>query len=149
MSRFLDGGKRWLVLTIGAVAALLLLSAVPGAAFAGTAATSAPDTGRTITITQQDNGQTFNIQVGDRVVVKMGTTLDWTVDIEPPGILVPVPGVGTLARGVQGIYLAARPGTATLTATGRPICNPGQACPQFIQEVQVTIVVGPPPPAAS
>jgi hypothetical protein len=126
---------------LGLALALCLINAARSSA--QTVPSSVPVSRQTITITPADNGQTYNISVGDRVVVKMGTTLNWTVDVEPPGILVPVPGVGTLIRGVQGIYEAVQPGTATLTATGRPDCSGGGACPQFIQQVQVTIVVGP------
>jgi hypothetical protein len=125
----------------GMLAILFLFSATAARVSAQTTTPPA----QTITITPDDNGQTFNINVGDRVVVKMGDTLKWTVDLDPQGILVPVPGVGTLARGVQGIYEAVQPGTVTLTATGRPDCSSGQVCPQFIQEVQVTIIVGPSP----
>jgi hypothetical protein len=129
----------------GMLAILFFFSATAAQVSAQTTAPATPATGQTITITPEDNGQTFHINVGDRVVVKMGDTLDWSVDLDPPGILVPVPGVGTLARGVQGIYEAVQPGTVTLTATGRPYCRSGQVCPQFIQVVQVTIIVGPSP----
>ncbi len=123
----------------GMLAVLLLVwSAGSGQVSAQT--TAAP--GRTITITPADNGQTFNINVGDRVIVKMGDTLQWTVNLDPQGILIPVPGVGTLQRGVQGIYVAVKTGTVTLTALGRPICNSTGPCPQFIQFVQVKIIVG-------
>jgi len=122
-----------------AVAGLLLCFAIPASA------QSVPDLGpapaQTITVTQEDNGQAYEINVGDGVMVQMGTDLDWSVDPEPPGILQPVPGVSTLARGVQAIYVASQAGTVTITANGRPNCPPGQACPNFIVQVQVTITV--------
>jgi hypothetical protein len=136
---------RWSLIALAGVAIVAVLSALPGRVAAQASPVQGPAGGQTITITPDDNGQTFHIQTGDRVVVKMGTDLNWTVDVDPPGILVPVPGVGTLVRGVQGIYAAVQPGTVTLTATGRPNCSGDQACPEFIQQVQVTIVVGPPP----
>ena len=39
------------------------------------------------------------------------------------------------------LYRAAGPGTATISATSRPVCNPGQICPQFIRAWRVTVVV--------
>jgi hypothetical protein len=127
------------------VTLVALMSLLPGRVTAQQPPVQAPASSQTVTITPDDNGQTFQIQVGDRVVVKMGTELDWTVDLDPSGILVPVPGVGTLVRGVQGIYQAVQPGTVTLTADGQPHCSSDQVCAQFIQQVQVTIVVGPSP----
>jgi hypothetical protein len=33
-------------------------------------------------------------------------------------------------------------GTATITATSKPTCLTGQACPQLVQAFTVTVVVG-------
>jgi hypothetical protein len=103
-------------------------------------ATPAPGTG-SVEITQPDNAKTFHVSVGQTVTVRLGTDLDWTVTVAPPGILPLVPGVNTLVRGVQAIYRAAQPGTATVSAEGRAHCDPGQACPQFIVSVKATVVV--------
>jgi len=134
---------RWITATVAVIGILAFLAGTPAQAGAPPTSTQAPASAQTITILPEDNGQTFNIQAGDRVVVKLGTDLNWTVDLDPTGILVPVPGVGTLVRGVQGIYQAVQPGTVVLTASGRPNCSGDQVCPDFIQQVQVTIVVGP------
>lgn len=126
--------------------ALLLL------AFSLTTISSSPAHADTSTaplvITQADNGRTLYASVGQTVVLKLGDTLHWTVDVEPPGILIPVPGVGTLARGVQGIWLAARPGRVTITALGRPPCDASVGCPTYVVFFQATVVVLPPPPAS-
>jgi len=105
-----------------------------------TPAAPAPGTG-SVEITQPDNAKTFHVSVGQTVTVRLGTDLDWTVTVAPPGILPLVPGVNTLVRGVQAIYRAAQPGTATVSAEGRAHCDPGQACPQFIVLVKATVAV--------
>jgi hypothetical protein len=128
------------------VSALLLL-AFSLTAVSSSPARAAPSTAPLV-ITQADNGQTLYATVGQTVVLKLGDTLRWTVDVEPPGILIPVPGVGTLARGVQGIWVAARPGRATITALGRPPCDATAGCPAFVICFQATVVVLPPPPAS-
>ena len=42
---------------------------------------------------------------------------------------------------LRQLYRAAGPGTVTISATSRPVCNPGQVCPQFIRAWRVTVVV--------
>ncbi len=107
----------------------------------GVAGSAYAQTPPAVEIAQADNGKTFHVSVGQTVTVRLGTELDWTVTVAPPGILPLAPGVNTLVRGVQAIYRAAQPGTVTVSAEGRPHCNPGQACPQFIQSVKATVVV--------
>lgn len=94
-----------------------------------------------IEITPNDNGKTFQIAVGQTILVRLGTELDWTVTFDPPGILRAVPGVGALVRGVQALVRGEQPGTVTIQAQGKPICNPGQACPLFIAVFKATVVV--------
>ncbi|GEM_PF-1900281 len=94
-------------------------------------------------ITRASDGQTIHVPLDGSVTVRLGEDLDWTVSFDPQGVLQSRPGVGTLARGVQAVLRAAQPGTTTMTAEGRPHCNPGQACAQFIVSVIVTIVVDP------
>lgn len=99
-------------------------------------------------ITQSDNGKTVTFTKGDRFGIAMGDTLQWSLSLDPSGIVTRVPNIMTL-RGEQGVYTATAVGTTTLHATGAPICTPGQACPQFRQEVTVNIVVKPSPIATS
>lgn len=123
---------------------VLALAAVPLAgalAFAAGAAAQTPPAG--IEITGDDNGRSFNAVVGQQVTVRLGSGLSWSVSYEPPGILVAVPGVNALAQGVQGILRAAQPGTVTVVGSGRPICKPGEICPQFVTRFTATIVVAP------
>lgn len=121
----------------------------------------APFTGRVVLaqtpaggteITRASDGQTVHLPLGGTLTVRMGTELDWTVSIDPPVVLQPVPGAGPLERGVQALLRAAQAGTATLTAEGKPHCDPGQLCAQFIVSVIVMVIVDPggsatPPPS--
>jgi hypothetical protein len=111
-------------------------------ALAGRAALAQTPPGGT-EITRESDGQAVHVPLGGSVTVRMGSDLDWTVSFDPPGLLQPVAGAGTLARGVQALLRATQPGTTTLTAEGKPHCDPGQVCAQFIVSVIVTVVVDP------
>jgi hypothetical protein len=52
--------------------------------------------------------------------------------------LVPIPSPQG-SRSWQVVAL--HPGTATITSFGRPICTPGEPCPDFIVRFQIHIVV--------
>jgi len=67
----------------------------------------------------------------------MSTQMNWTVTDSDPTVLVPVPA----AQDEQGRWQATLPGQSTISADGRPMCNPGQACPQFIVHFQATVNV--------
>ncbi len=129
----LSAGRR--VLLAAALAACV-------AALAGRAMLAQTPAGGT-EITRDSDGQTLHVPQGGDVTVRMGSDLDWTVSVDPPDLLQPAPGAGTLARGVQALLRAVQPGTAMLTAEGKPHCDPGQTCAQFIVSVIVTIVVDP------
>ncbi len=94
-----------------------------------------------VEITLQDDGKTFTVPAGQTVVVRLGTDLNWTVAADPAGLLPRAPGVNTLVRGVQGIFRAAAPGRVTINGEGRPMCNPGQVCAQFIEAFTATVVI--------
>ena len=116
-----------------------------------------PVPGSQVTITRADNGRTIPLAVGDRVLLDLGASLNWDVRIDNPAVLAPlirdnppVPAppaeVAPPAPGAQGLFEVRATGTATLTATGSPICLPDQACPQFLVFFKVTFVVGDSPP---
>lgn len=103
-----------------------------------TAILPAPVTGATaspvapIVITQADQFTTIKIKVGAPFEVSLGTALSWNVSFSPAGAVA--------ASGSSSTYKAVTAGTITLTATGAPICKAGEACPQFRQQVTVTLV---------
>lgn len=118
---------------------VFLLAILTGAcgAGAGQAGGGLPST---VVVTRADDRKTVSATVGDTVQVSLGTDLDWTVKVSDPAILTTIAGV-TLARGTQGSYRAARPGTAIVTGDGRPHCDPGQVCAQFIVSFEARVEV--------
>jgi hypothetical protein len=92
-----------------------------------------------IIVTTADNSSTITLHKGDRFTLELGEQ-NWTVSIGDQSIIQNISNT-TSTSGVQGIYQALAAGTTTLSATGRPICNPGMACPMYIIEFKVNIVV--------
>jgi hypothetical protein len=79
--------------------------------------------------------------VGDRILVELGTDLDWTVTVSDPRVLGRVPGV-TLIRGAQGLYVALRAGSATISAVGDPPCRKSQPpcmAPSLLKSVAMLV----------
>ena len=99
--------------------------------------------GATLDLTRADDGRTLHIAVGATVIVRLGAALDWTVNVAPAGVLQPMPGIGGLEREVQAVRRAVAPGTATVSAEGRPHCDPGQVCAQVRVSFLATLIVEP------
>jgi hypothetical protein len=79
--------------------------------------------------------------VGQRVLVTLGTDLDWTVTVSDQSVLARVPGI-TIVRGAQGLYEAQKAGRATISAVGDPACRkstPPCMAPSLL--VSVTVIV--------
>jgi hypothetical protein len=127
-------------LLLPAVAGFVLLMAQPVAA-----------QGVDHTLTQASNGATITAATGDTVTLRLGADLDWSGDVGVSDNTVLQQLPDALARGVQGVWRAVAPGTATVHATGRPICDPNAPCPQFLATFSAAVVVSgaPPPPANS
>ena len=101
-------------------------------------------TGRAIT--NADNGKTIQYKVGERFALALRAAQgfeDWQVGKPDPRILQPtVNPAAAAARGVTLLaYEAVGAGQTDITATGRPICQAGQACPAIVQGFKVTVVV--------
>ena len=104
------------------------------------APTSAPPSDvRTITIA--DDGATVRVAVGERVLVKLGTDLVWTVQIEDPAVLVRVRGVALIV-GAQGLYAGEKAGSTLITAAGDAACRTAvPPCMVPTRLFSVTVVV--------
>ncbi len=93
-------------------------------------------------LTLDDNGKTFIMQVGDSVLLNLGTdAYEWEVSVDNQAVLHMKMGVMVI-KGAQGIYDALAPGTAILSASGNPLCaqtQPACAMPSIL--FSVTIVV--------
>jgi len=93
-------------------------------------------------LTMDDNGKSFNMNVGDSVLLNLGTDdYDWQVTIDNQDVLRMKMGVMVI-KGAQGIYDAMTPGTAILSASGDPLCRQSRpACAMPSIGFSVTIVV--------
>ncbi len=77
------------------------------------------------TITLADNGRTITLNVNETFLLKLGEGYDWNINVDDQTIFSRVVNV-LVVRGAQGIYVAHRPGNATLTAVGSPECLKSQ-----------------------
>ena len=93
-------------------------------------------------VTQDDNGKTITMHVGDTFLLALGDQQQWDAQVADQTVLARVPNV-MVVRGAQGIYRALKAGTTTLTATGKPNCAAGQVCAMYIIAFHVTVQVLP------
>ncbi len=97
-----------------------------------------------LTLGNQNNGGTFCVRPGERVMVYLRGTLarQWAPIRSDSGALAPVPsGALSLPVGVTGAaFLAARPGTAHLTSD-RPVCSSGPVRCDALLAFRVTVIV--------
>ncbi|HZT35358.1 MAG TPA: hypothetical protein VFA15_05535 [Nitrososphaera sp.] len=93
----------------------------------------------TLIVTQNDNNKTFTLNKGERFLLKLGQ-LNWDISISDPRVISRVRNIAVIV-GAQGIYTADNSGVTTISAQGRPICNPGEMCPQYIINWSATINV--------
>ncbi len=102
--------------------------------------TGSPISGNKI-VTLDDNGQTIQLHVGERFLLKLGSNYNWIVSIADPTIVSRVPNV-LVVQGAQGLYEAKRPGRTTLTAVGDLPCRQAQPpCEAPSRLFQVQLIV--------
>jgi hypothetical protein len=92
-------------------------------------------------VTLADNGKTIMLQSGQSFLLKLGENYDWTVTVADQNILKRMINVMVI-RGAQGIYIAGKPGSTTLSALGDPMClqsKPACAVPSI--QFKITIIV--------
>jgi photosystem II stability/assembly factor-like uncharacterized protein len=123
------GGQTW-------TAATPLLSRTDSAAQSGSGQPAmAPD------VTLDSNGQTLQLQVGQRFLVHLGTDYNWDVSVDNEAVVSRVINIAVV-NGAQGVYEAKAAGQATLTATGDPACRQAQPpCGQPSRVIEVKIIV--------
>lgn len=112
--------------------ALLLVITVPAGRVAHAQAT-------VHTLTEADNGAMLTVPVGDTIELRLDPSLNWQLSLSSIGVLTRPPLA--LVQGVQGLWIASTPGQTVISATGSAQCNPGSACPQFIQAWKATVTV--------
>jgi hypothetical protein len=88
-----------------------------------------------------DNGQTLLLAVGDTFELRLGSDLQWTVDVENEQIVTRAPDA-TVGPETQAIFQASAPGETTLAAYGEAPCRRAKpACMMPDIMFQITIVI--------
>ncbi|MGI0064954.1 MAG: hypothetical protein ACREAL_08825 [Nitrosopumilaceae archaeon] len=93
------------------------------------------------TITQENNNQTIEINVGDTFLLKLGEEYMWNVEIDNDDVVSRVKNIAVI-RGAQGVYEAKMPGSATLSAAGDLPCReevPPCAAPTILFKIQINV----------
>ena len=93
------------------------------------------------TITQENNNQTIELNVGDTFLLKLGEDHMWNVEIDNDDVVSRVKNIAVI-RGAQGIYEAKMPGSATLSASGDLPCReevPSCAAPTILFKIQINV----------
>jgi hypothetical protein len=127
------------------LAVVLSVAAACGGAGAGTppAESPAPIPGA-VQVTRASDHGTVHARVGDAIQIALGSDYEWRVDPPDGVVLARDPKKSyLLVRGTQAIWIAAAPGTSTITATGTVICPSGQACIMLALLFTTTVVVAP------
>lgn len=127
------------VVVVIAVAVLGAVGRTSAPIAPGAASSSGPDmmgVGQQF-ITQADNGKIVTMKVGSRFALKLGEE-QWNIAISDPTVIRRLPNFA-MVRGAQGMYQVMKAGTTTLSAEGRPVCNPGEMCAQYIVNFSTTI----------
>jgi hypothetical protein len=120
-----------------AVSALAGLAVAQPAAAASTP-TPFPDCPRTIT--NADNGRTITLLRGQCATLSLDPAEVWDTP-HSSSAAVGVFDVPTFAPDQIWGLSAVRDGSATITSTGRPDCDPGEVCPLYIRSFRVDIRV--------
>ncbi len=97
------------------------------------------------TVTLDDDGKTLTLQMDKTFLLKLGEEYDWNISIDDQTVISREVNV-LVVRGAQGIYRAHKPGSATLTAVGDPVCRkavPPCAAPSRQFRLSVVVSSGP------
>jgi predicted secreted protein len=76
-------------------------------------------------VTRDDRGKTISLTVGENFLLKLGDEYTWEFSISDQAVLSRVKNIAVI-RGAQGVYLATKPGTVTVSAAGDPLCRQSQ-----------------------
>ncbi len=93
------------------------------------------------TVTLDDDGKTITLQVNETFLLNLGEEYDWNISIDDQTVISREVNV-LVVRGAQGIYRAHKPGSATLTAVGDPVCRKAvPPCATPSRQFRLNIVV--------
>jgi len=111
--------KLYIILSLAFVV-LLFTIIHPVLALAGPVSTDTAPLDKTITL--DDDQKTIPLQVDETFLLQLGEGYDWNISIDDQTVISREVNVMVI-RGAQGIYRAHKPGSATLTAVGDPLCR--------------------------
>ena len=115
---------------------------LPSASANGGAGSSSASTLPANGVTLSENGGVFIMQAGESFVLNLGMDVyDWTVEVDNQNVIQRELNIAVI-RGAQGIYIARNSGTATLTASGNPLCqqsNPPCMMPSILFSITVIV----------
>ncbi len=93
-----------------------------------------------VVVTLADAGQTVDLAVGQRLVLQLGATYQWTVQVSGSGVLAPASVPSQADQ--QGTWIAERTGTAQLQVVGNPYClHSKPPCAMPSRAFTVTVIV--------
>jgi len=93
------------------------------------------------TITQENNDQTIELNVGDTFLLKLGEEYMWNVEIDNDDVVSRVKNIAII-RGAQGVYEAKMHGSAILSAAGDLPCReevPPCMAPTILFKIQISV----------
>jgi hypothetical protein len=106
-----------------------------------TAVPTIPPASVALTITLGDDGKVISLKPGDRFLLSLEGSYDWTVTVDDPAIVRRLPDLPA-PTGSQGIFQAAAAGQTTLSAVGDPPCRQVKpACGAPSRLFRVVVVV--------
>lgn len=93
-------------------------------------------------VTLADDGSVIHLRAGDRFLLNLGMdTYGWRVTVSDESVISRVVNI-TVIRGALGVYEAHAAGSATLTATGDPLCRsatPPCGAPSRVFRVEIVV----------
>ena len=81
-----------------------------------------PDGGASNIVTLDNNNQLITLHPGEQFLLKLGDVYQWDLVIDNPKVVSQAMTFVAI-KGAQGLFSAQQAGTATLTATGDPLCR--------------------------
>lgn len=92
-------------------------------------------------VTLEDQGKTITLVTGESFLLELGDAYTWKINLSDQSVVSPAKDL-VVTPGVQGVYEALKAGTATLAATGDPLCRQSKpACGMPSIQFEITIVV--------
>jgi len=92
-------------------------------------------------VTRNDHGRTFNLAVGDTLLVQLGEGYTWEILVSDQNVFSRVKNI-TVINGAQGVYEALKAGTVAVTANGDPLCRQSKpACGMPSIQMEFTVDV--------